>query len=224
MASKTKAGLGRYAIPADALGKKVQEKIQNTTVGIVGLGGVGGFASALCSQAGFNIIAADGDVVEEKNLCRQVMYSSKDIGKKKAAAAGKRLSELAPASKIITIAQRADEKNLAALFSECDIILDCTDNFATRKAIEAYCVKTRKPWIYASATNLEAMAALIPKGKTILPAVEPERKTPRTLNCTCAIAAALQARLLYDWVQGGRSSGKMYYFDLATMQFASRRL
>lgn len=222
-AAENKASLARYSIPSDALGKAAQQKIQDTTVGIVGLGGVGGFAALLCSQAGFDIIAADGDVVEEKNLCRQALYLPCDIGKPKAVVAATRLAAHAHVSKIIAIAGRIDEKNLATYFGKCDVMLDCTDNFATRKAIEAFCAKTGKPWIYASATNLEAMAALVVGGKKILPKSEPKRKPPRTLNCTCATAAALQVRLLYDWAQGGRLAGKTYYFDLGTMQLASRK-
>lgn len=222
--SKNKSSLARYRIPSDALGKKAQQKIQTTTVGIVGLGGVGGFSSTLCAQAGFDIITADGDVVEERNLARQVLYASKDVGRPKAIVAMERLSAIAPASKIIAVAGRVDEKNIASYFCGCGIILDCTDNFATRKAIEAFCAKTGKPWIYASATNQEAMAALVVGGKRILPKTEPKRKPPRTLNCTCATAAALQVRLLYDWAQGSGLAGKAYYFDLDTMQLAGRKL
>jgi len=220
----TKVALARYAIPANSLGKKTQQKIQKTAVGIIGLGGVGGFTATLCAQAGFNIIAADGDAVEEKNLCRQVLYAAADAGKSKAIVATARLSAIAPASKIIAIAGRVDKKNIASYFSGCDIILDCTDNYETRKAIEDYCFAAKKPWIYASATNQEAMVALITNGKKILPRVEPKRKPPTTLNTTCAVAAALQVRLLYDWVQNRKLSGKIYYFDLSTMQLASQKI
>jgi len=220
----TKASLARYSIPSDALGRKAQQKIQNATIGLVGLGGAGGFAALLCSQAGFDLVVADGDVVEEKNLCRQALYLPGDIGKPKAVVAATRLAAHAPASKIIAIAGRIGKENLATYFGRCDILLDCTDNFSTRKAIEQYCAKTKKPWIYASATNLEAMAALVVGGKKILPEAEAKRKQPRTLNCTCATAAALQVRLLYDWAQGGSLAGKIYYFDLGTMQLASRKI
>jgi len=218
--------LARYSTPSAALGKKAQQKIQNTTVGIIGLGGVGGFAALLCSQAGFNIVAADGDVVEEKNLCRQALYLPADIGKPKAVVAAPRLAAHAPASKIIAVAGRIDSKNIGTYFGGCDVLLDCTDNFATRKAVEEFCAKTGKSWIYASATDMEAMAALVVGGKKILPKVEPKaglkNKKPHTLNTTCATAAALQVRLLYDWVQCGALAGKIYYFDLSSMQLASR--
>jgi len=222
--AQTNATLARYATPSDALGKATQRKIQNTTVGIIGLGGVGGFAALLCSQAGFDIIAADGDAVEEKNLCRQALYLPNDIGKSKAVVAAGRLTAHAPASKIIAIVGKIDEKNIASYFCGCDIILDCTDNFQTRKVIESFCAKAGKPWIYASATNFEAMAALVVGGKKLLPKTEPEQKPPATLNCTCATAAAIQMRLLYDWMQDSRLAGKLYYFDLKTMQLASRKL
>jgi len=223
-AAPAKNALARYTIPSAALGKKAQHKIQNTTVGIVGLGGLGGYAALLCSQAGFDIVAADGDVVEEKNLCRQALFLPADIGKPKAVVTAPRLAAHAPASKIIAIAGRIDGKNIGTYFGGCDVLLDCTDNFTTRKAIEGFCAKTGKPWIYASATNMEAMAALVTGGKKILPKAEPERKPPRTLNTTCATAAALQVRLLYDWAQGSALAGKIYYFDLSSMQLASRRI
>jgi molybdopterin/thiamine biosynthesis adenylyltransferase len=223
-ANKAMAPLARYLVPSDALGKNIQEKIQNTTVGIVGLGGVGGFSSILCAQAGFDIIAADGDVVEERNLARQVLYSSGDVGKNKAAVAKKKLASFAPASKIIAVAERVDEKNIGIIFANCDIVLDCTDNFATRKIIEGYCIAAGKLWIYASATDMEAMACIISAGKKFLPGKQQKKKPPRTLNSTCAIAAALQVRLLYAWIQGGRLKNTVYYFDLESMQLASRKL
>jgi len=223
-AAPAKNALARYTIPSAALGKTCQKKIQNTMVGIVGLGGLGGYAALLCSQAGFDIVAADGDVVEEKNLCRQALFLPADIGKPKAVVAAPRLAAHAPASKIIAIAGRIDGKNIGTYFGGCDILLDCTDNFATRKAIEAFCAKTGKPWIYASATSWEAMAVLVVGGKRILPKTEPKNRKPHTLNATCATAAALQVRLLYDWAQGGALAGKIYYFDLSSMQLASRRI
>ena len=150
-----------------------------------------------------------------------ISHFSKKISKKKAVVAAERLAEIAPASKISISAERVGKQNIRALFSSCDILLDCTDNFATRKIIENYCSRTKKPWIYASATNMEAMACLANGGEKILPKKEPERKPPRTLNTTCSIAAALQVRLLYGWVQKEKLSGKIYYFDLRSMQFAT---
>jgi len=220
----TKAALLRYATPKKALGKTAQKKIENTTVGIIGLGGVGGYSALLCSQAGFDLVVADFDVVEEKNLARQSLYLSADVGKPKATVAAPRLSAHAPASKVIAVAGRITQGNLATYFGACNIILDCTDNFETRKAIEDYCTKTGKPWVYASATNWEAMAALVVGGKKILPGTEPKKKKPATVNAACTMAASLQVRLLYDWLQKGKLANKIYYFDLTTMQLASRRL
>lgn len=119
---------------------------------IVGLGGLGTPVATYLAQAGLGrLLLVDPDHVALSNLPRQVLYSADDLGKPKATVLAKKLQGLAPACQIDAIATAADSDNLFAWVSEADLVLDCTDQFAVRQAINRTCVQLKRPLVSASA-------------------------------------------------------------------------
>lgn len=119
-----------------------QEILLNKTVAIVGVGAIGSLTSSQMSKEGVNLIIVDRDVVEEKNLSYQKLYSKEDIGKPKAVVAVEKLGGVAYAEDLTF-------ENIN-LLDKADIVLDCTDNLETRFLINDYCLKNNKPWIYSA--------------------------------------------------------------------------
>ncbi|MEM4260325.1 MAG: HesA/MoeB/ThiF family protein [Candidatus Woesearchaeota archaeon] len=132
------------------IGKKGQEILRKKTISIVGVGGLGSVSAELLVRSGIGrIILIDHDSIEITNLQRQSLYSEKDIGERKVFAAKKRLSEINNEVEIIAQDTILTNKNIDIIHS--DLVLDCTDNMATRYLINNYCSKHKIPWIHASA-------------------------------------------------------------------------
>ena len=115
-----------------------QQKLKNSKVLIVGLGGLGSPASLYLTGAGVGELwLADHDDLHVSNLQRQVLYDSDDISLSKAQLAANRLNQLNPLVKTHVIAQQLDVKSLIPLAEQVDLVLDCCDNMATRHAVNA---------------------------------------------------------------------------------------
>lgn len=131
-----------------------QQKLLQSRVLIVGLGGLGSPAALWLAGAGIGtLVIADNDSVHISNLQRQILFTTEDIATPKASAAGKRLRQLNPGIHLETLNQRLTGEVLHRAVSEVDLVLDCTDNMATRQAINAACVAQSTPLISASAVG-----------------------------------------------------------------------
>jgi molybdopterin-synthase adenylyltransferase len=147
------ASLRRYArhIVLPEIGEGGQEKLLAAKVLVVGAGGLG--ASCLMSLAASGVGQlgiVEPDYVELSNLPRQTLYETADIGRKKAEAARDRLQEMNPDVRIETHLVRLEESNADALISGYDLIVDGTDNFAARYAINDACLRASIPWVHAA--------------------------------------------------------------------------
>ncbi len=210
--------IARYSRQTLAVGKASQQKIRSLSLGIIGLGGIGGFSAVLCAQMGVKrIVAADMDVVDASNLGRQILYSHEDLGKLKAEVAKGKLEKINLDVKIDTFAEIIDSENIGKFFKPCGTILDCTDNYETRVAIDEYCRKRKIPWIYAGAIGTEAMARLVlPTGKSFAQwAKKPTGKFTcaqvGVVNAACGMAAAMQIGKMVAFANG-KKSAKLDYF------------
>lgn len=124
---------------------------------LVGLGGLGSPAALYLAGAGVGtLVLADDDDVHVSNLQRQILFTSDDISRSKAAAARARLARLNPQIELIALKQRLGGEALQDEVAKADVVLDCTDNMATRQAINAACVALQTPLITASAVGLGA--------------------------------------------------------------------
>lgn len=122
-----------------------QEKLANSSVSIIGLGGLGCPCSIYLAASGIGIINLfDDDVVELSNLQRQIIFDSSDIGKEKSSIAKKKLVNLNENIICNAFSERINKKNINNSMRESEYIIDCSDNFETRKEINKYCFKTKK--------------------------------------------------------------------------------
>ena len=152
----------RYArqIRLSKIGEKGQQKLLDSTVLIIGMGGLGSPAALYLAAAGIGrIIISDFDQVEDSNLQRQIIHRTKDIGELKALSAKRTIAEINPDCKVEALDWQLDEKELASYAEKSDLILDCTDNFPTRFMINRVSVKTATPLVSGAAIRMEGQIA-----------------------------------------------------------------
>ena len=142
-------------------GAAAQQKLLAAKVLVIGAGGLGCPALQYLAAAGIGQIGiVDDDVVSLSNLQRQVIYKAADVGQQKASIAAARLLELNPHIQIIPYLFRVDTGNALSLFSAYDIIVDGTDNFASRYLINDACVLLNKPLVFAAVFQYEGQLAV----------------------------------------------------------------
>jgi molybdopterin/thiamine biosynthesis adenylyltransferase len=144
----------RYSrhILLDELGIAGQERLLGARVLIVGAGGLGSPAALYLAAAGVGaLVIADGDVVEASNLQRQILHTETRIGMNKAKSAQSALASLHPEIEVIARELRLRDAALEEAVREADLTLDCSDNFATRHALNRACVRFKKPLVSGAA-------------------------------------------------------------------------
>lgn len=188
----------RYSRQEILIGKEAQEKLSNSKLAIIGLGALGSTSSELSARAGIGKLKIiDRDIVEQSNLQRQSLYSEADIGKAKALAAKERLSQINSEIEIEEHVADINYKNID-LLSDCNLILDCSDNLYTRFLINEFSRKTSIPWIYSSAIQDYGQLMLIEKGSPCFRCLFEETNAPGScetmgvLNTISSSIAALQ--------------------------------
>lgn len=155
--------LNRYTrqMVLPGFGYEGQEALRDAHAMIVGLGGLGSPAAMYLAAAGIGALTlADFDRVAISNLHRQILYDDRDLGHKKTAAASARLLEINHALQLHILDEKVTFENLAAAIEDVDVVLDCSDNFATRYAVNRSCVSQGKPLISGAAIRLEAQLAI----------------------------------------------------------------
>jgi len=144
------AQLMRYArhILLDEFGIEAQQRIAQSRVLMVGAGGLGSPAALYLVAAGIQqLTLVDDDEVELSNLQRQILHNSHRVGVNKAVSGKQTLADLNPEVQVQALTKRLVIKQLLPLVAQHDIVLDCTDNFATRHAINRACVQHKKPLV-----------------------------------------------------------------------------
>ncbi|MEN9590217.1 MAG: hypothetical protein RLZZ481_2003 [Pseudomonadota bacterium] len=157
------AQLLRYArhILLDEFGIEGQEKLLASTALVVGAGGLGSPAAMYLASAGVGtIILADHDTVEISNLQRQILHQTSRLGALKAESGRDTLLALNPEITVETRTVRLAGDMLDAQIAQVDVVLDCTDNFATRHAINRACVEHNKPLVSGAAIRFEGQISV----------------------------------------------------------------
>ena len=157
------AQLLRYArhILLDEFGIEGQAKLLASTALVVGAGGLGSPAAMYLASAGVGtIILADHDTVEISNLQRQILHQTSRLGALKAESGRDALLALNPEITVETRTVRLAGDMLDAQIAQVDVVLDCTDNFATRHAINRACVKHNKPLVSGAAIRFEGQISV----------------------------------------------------------------
>ena len=148
---------------------KGQTILKNTHALIVGLGGLGSPVAQYLAASGIGQLSlVDFDVVDESNLVRQPIHSSLSLGQLKTDSAKNNLSALNPNVEVHTYAQKADQATLPELMNGIDVVLDCSDNFATRQTVNCIAWQKKVPLISAAVIRLEGQLCV----------VEPQSNTP----------------------------------------------
>lgn len=153
----------RYSrhILLDALGIEGQSRILSTHALIIGAGGLGSPAALYLASAGVGkITLVDDDTVDFTNLQRQILHTQARVGMAKAESGKLALSAINPEIEIVPLQQRLSGAALDALVASADLVLDCTDNFTTRHAINRACVHHRKPLVSGAAIRFDGQISV----------------------------------------------------------------
>ncbi|ECG9531836.1 HesA/MoeB/ThiF family protein [Salmonella enterica] len=212
-----------------------QQKLLNSHVLIVGLSGLGSPAALYLAGAGIGkLTLVDDDDIHLSNLQRQILFTTDDIAHPKAQAAKLRLAQLNPGSKLIVLQQRLTGDVLKNAVAHADVVLDCTDNMATRQEINAACVALNTPLISASAVGFGGqLMVLTPPWeqgcyRCLWPDdVEPERncRTAGIVGPVVGVMGTLQALEAIKLLSGIETpSGELRLFDGKTSQWRSLAL
>jgi adenylyltransferase/sulfurtransferase len=221
----------RYSrhIQLSDIGTKGQKKLALAKVLIIGVGGLGCSAAQHLVASGVGTIGIlDYDLVDMSNLNRQILYTQKDVGQRKVEAAKKALLKLNDQVHINMYFEQLTFDRALSLFPEYDIILDGTDNFRTKYAINDACVVVNKPWVYASVYKYQGQLSVSnykngPTYRCLYPDINSRNTSCEevgVLGALPGILGTLQAvealKIILDI--GQVLSGRLLIQDLLTMQ------
>jgi len=180
-----------------------QQRLMNAKVLCVGAGGLGSPALMYLAAAGVGTLGiVEFDTVDESNLQRQIIHGQSDIGKSKALSAKEKIAEINPYVNVILHETRLDNSNVMEIFSQYDIIVDGTDNFATRYLVNDACVLLQKPYVWGSIYRFDGQASVFwaeygPCYRCLYPEPPPPGMVPScaeggVLGVLCATIGSIQ--------------------------------
>jgi adenylyltransferase/sulfurtransferase len=219
-------------------GEEAQERLLAAHALVLGAGGLGSSALLFLAASGVGrITVVDGDHVDLTNLQRQVIHRLDAVGKPKVASAAATLAALNPEVRVEALQQHAGPERLAALVRGADIVLDCSDNFPTRHALNKACAAARKPLVSGAALRFDGQVAVFDLRRADAPCYEclfPESgEAPQERCATMGVFAPLvgvvgtiqasEAIKLLAGV-GETLAGRLLLFDALASRFHEVRL
>lgn len=229
----------RYSrhILLDELGIEGQANILSSHALIIGAGGLGSPAALYLASAGVGkITLVDDDKVDFTNLQRQIIHTQARVGMAKAESGRQALSAINPEIDIVPLQQRLSGEALDTLVASADIVLDCTDNFATRHAINRACVHHRKPLVSGAAIRFDGQISVYDMRRDDAPCYHclfPEGDEVEEVRCAVmgvfapltGIIGTMQAAEALKLAAGiGESlSGRLLLLDALSMEWRSIR-
>lgn len=143
------------------IGIEGQEKLRAARLLVLGAGGLGSPAALYLASAGVgSLVLVDGDTVDLTNLQRQILHRTAAIGQPKVVSGKATLADLNPECNVIAVQERLEGERLDAEVAAADVVLDCSDNFATRHAVNRACVNHRKPLVSGAAIRFDGQVAV----------------------------------------------------------------
>ena len=234
------AQLLRYSrhILLNELGIEGQQKLLTAHALIIGAGGLGSPVALYLGSAGVgHITVVDHDTVDATNLQRQIAHTLASVGKPKAQSIQAAIANINPDVQVTVITQRADDALLAELVQQADVVLDCTDNFASRHAINRACVKHRKPLVSGAAIRFDGQVTVYDPRDVQSPCyacVFPESSTLEEAQCATmgvfaplvGIIGSVQAAEALKLLTGvGQAlTGRMLMLDARSMTWSEIRM
>jgi molybdopterin/thiamine biosynthesis adenylyltransferase/rhodanese-related sulfurtransferase len=235
----TNAEFGRYSrhLIMPEVGVDGQRRLKNARVLCVGAGGLGSPAALYPAAAGVGALGIiDFDAVDASNLQRQILHATNDVGRSKLASARDRLSALNPEVRIETHETALTSKNALDILREYDVVLDGTDNFATRYLVNDACVLLKKPNAYGSIFRFEGQASVFatengPCYRCLYPEPPPPGLVPScaeggVLGVLPGVIGTIQATETIKLVLGKGEPliGRLLLYDAWRMRFRELKL
>jgi sulfur-carrier protein adenylyltransferase/sulfurtransferase len=235
----TKKEIERYSrhLIMPEVGMEGQLKLKGAKVLCIGTGGLGAPLGLYLAAAGVGRIGlVDFDKVDDSNLQRQILFSTKDVGRPKIEAAADRLHGLNPEIQIDTFETHLSSENALEILKDYDIVVDGTDNFPTRYLVNDACVLLHKPNVYGSIFRFEGQATIFgyPDGpcyRCLYPEPPPPGLVPScaeggVLGVLPGIVGAIQAAETLKWIigKGELLVGRLLLFDALAMRFRELKL
>lgn len=230
----------RYSrhILLDELGIEGQEKLLAARALVIGAGGLGSPAAYYLASAGIGkITLVDNDLVDLTNLQRQILHTTDRVGQPKAQSGRQTLRQINPEIEIAALVERAEGERLGELVSEATVVLDCSDNFATRHAVNRACVTHGVPLVSGAAIRFDGQIAVFdprrPESPCYACLFPPEQTFEEELCSTMGVFAplvgiigAMQAAEVLKLVAGiGETlAGRLLLLDARTMEWSSIRI
>ena len=220
----------QFALPE--FGADGQRRLKHARVLIVGAGGLGSPSALYLAAAGVGTLGlVDDDRVDETNLQRQILYSSNDVGRPKTEAGLARLRGINPYIDVVAHPELLSATNAVRLIASYDVVIDGTDNFATRYLVNDACVLQRRPNMYGSVLRFEGQASLfaVPGGpcyRCLHPEPPPDGLIPAcadagVLGVLPGLIGTIQATEAIKWIAqvGSPLVGRLLLYDALKMRF-----
>ena len=214
-----------------------QKRLKNAKVLVVGAGGLGSPALLYLAAAGVGTLGIiDFDVVDESNLQRQVIHGVSDLGKPKALSAKESIVEINPHVNVILHEERLDSDNALDIFRPYDLVLDGTDNFATRYLVNDACVLLGKPYVWGSIYRFEGQVSVFwdeygPNYRDLYPVPPPPGMVPScaeggVLGVLCASIGSVMVTEAIKLITGIGESllGRLMVYDALEMSYRTIKI
>ncbi len=221
----------RHLIIPD-IGMTGQKRLKNARVLAVGAGGLGSPVLLYLAAAGVGTLGViDFDVVDESNLQRQIIHGQSDVGRSKAQSARDSIQEINPLVNVILHEERLDSDNAMRIFEPYDLIVDGTDNFATRYLVNDACVLLGKPYVWGSIYRFDGQASVFwaehgPCYRCLYPEPPPPGMVPScaeggVLGVLCASIGSIQVNEAIKLITGiGEPlAGRLMIYDALEMTY-----
>jgi molybdopterin/thiamine biosynthesis adenylyltransferase/rhodanese-related sulfurtransferase len=209
-----------------------QQRLMNAKVLCVGAGGLGSPALMYLAAAGVGTLGiVEFDTVDESNLQRQIIHGQSDIGKSKALSAKEKIAEINPNVNVVVHEVRLDTDNVMEIFAQYDLIVDGTDNFATRYLVNDACVLLKKPYVWGSIYRFDGQASVFwaeygPCYRCLYPEPPPPGMVPScaeggVLGVLCATIGSIQTTEAIKVLTGVGEPliGSLMVYDALDMTF-----
>ena len=229
----------RYSrhILLDEVGIEGQERILAAHALIIGAGGLGSPAALYLGSAGVgHLTLVDHDVVDLTNLQRQIAHTQDRVGQPKVASAAQAVRAINPEAQVTSLQERADASLLDTLVPRATVVLDCSDNYTTRQAVNAACVRHGKPLVAGAVIRFDAQITVVDPRDATAPCYacifDPQARFEEVACSTMGVFAplvgvvgALQAAEALKLVAGvGHSlAGRLLMLDGRSMEWSSLR-
>ena len=210
-----------------------QQALKAAKIAIVGAGGLGAPASLYLAAAGVGFITLiDPDVVDLSNLQRQVLYAETDLGRPKVDAAAARLSSLNPHVTLKPIQDSLTDASAGDLLAGHDLVLDGTDAFATRFAVNAACVHLGLPLVSGAIGRWTGQVAVFgsqPCYRCLVPAIPPDAETCSAVGVIGALAGVIGSMMALEAIKvitgaGDPLAGRLLIYDALSAQTRTVRI